>query len=161
MKQIQLQDGFFALVDDDDYPVVSRFTWCLRKGRNTWYAFTWLNFEERRTILFMHHLIMGRVPVKKAIDHIDRNGLNNQKINLRFCNHGQNSANRITSGSSKFLGVSIHKQGKSIRWRAFISSNKKSYYLGSFKSEVEAAIAYNEAATKLHGEYANLNIIPK
>ena len=95
------------------------------------------------------------------VDHIDHNGLNNQKENLRICNRSQNSANRIPSGKSKYLGVTPlirHYRNKVYYYFASeIRINKKSIYLGHFKNEIEAALAYDKAAKDLHGEYANLN----
>lgn len=71
----------------------------------------------------------------------------------------QNSKNRTGWGKSKYLGVSMRINKSSISWKAEINSDNKRKYLGVFKSEELAAIAYNEAAEKLHGEFANLNII--
>lgn len=97
----------------------------------------------------MHH---GYIP--KYIDHIDRNPLNNDIDNLRECSQSQNLCNK-SSGKSKYKGVFFDKQtGK---WRSKIKKNKISYCLGRHSNEKDAAMAYDKAAKKLHGEFAYLN----
>lgn len=106
-----------------------------------------------RIVFFWHY---GLFPV--VVDHIDRNTLNNNINNLRAATIAENSKNRISrpNSSSRYLGVALNK-GK--YWQADIYINGRSKYLGCFKTEAEAALCYNEAAKKHHGEFANLNII--
>ena len=110
----------------------------------------------------MHRIIMNTPPYMQ-VDHIDHNGLNNQKDNLRNCSHAENMCNRRSSGGSQYLGVSQHRvsaNGKVyLYFQAYIQADNKNMYIGSFSTEDEAAIAYNEAAHKYHGEFANLNIV--
>jgi hypothetical protein len=90
------------------------------------------------------------------VDHIDGDGLNNQRFNLRICTKEQNRCNRKPNGDKKYIGVCGLNNGKFI---AHIRHNKKLYHLGVFKTESDAAKAYNKAAIKYHREFANLNII--
>ncbi|NKX40969.1 HNH endonuclease [Rhodobacteraceae bacterium R_SAG2] len=94
-----------------------------------------------------------------CIDHIDRDPLNNKWENLRLCTRGQNQANRksYSNSSSKYLGVTKKPRKKFDRWTASITRNYQTFRLGYFKSEIEAAKAYDAAAIEMHGEFANTN----
>jgi len=152
MKLIQLSRGFCAQVDDNDFNWLNKITWHAIKDKYTYYAYTRINGKS----ISMHRLIM-KTPINMECDHVDHNGLNCQRHNLRNATHGQNGMNKRTWGISKYKGVSYN--GKYIK--AQICINKKQIYLGNFKTEELAAIAYNEAAKKYHGEFANLNIFEK
>lgn len=157
MKTIPLTQDKVALIDDQDYDFVNQFKWFARKARNGYYACTWIGPWREIKPLDMHNLVIGKPESGQVVDHIDRDGLNNQRSNLRICTRAQNCYNRTPSGKSKYLGVSPVKRNSGIAWRAFIAVNKQNKYLGIFKSEEDAAKAYNDAAIKLHGEYAYLN----
>lgn len=109
----------------------------------------------------MHRLIMKVTDSKILVDHINHEGLDNQKLNLRLASHSQNMANRKSkeNSTSKFLGVHLIK--KINKFEARIKINKISNLLGSFPNtedgEIAAAKTYDEAARKQHGEFANLN----
>jgi hypothetical protein len=159
MKEIKLTQGKVALVDDEDFEYLNQFKWHAKKGCNTFYA----KRSIKGSTLSMHSLIM-KPPHGFEIDHKDLNGLNNQKDNLRICTRSQNQANRKKAkGNSRYLGVCRLKgeiyNGKKYRDTIIATINKdnKLIYLGSFKTEEEAAIAYDIAAKKLHGEFAYLN----
>lgn len=94
------------------------------------------------------------------VDHKDHDLDNNDISNLRLCSRSQNQWNRIPGrGSSKYKGVCQRSNGN--MWQAFIGLNNKRIFLGSFEDEVEAAIAYNNAAIKYFGEYARINDVSK
>lgn len=159
MIEIPLSQGKIALIDDEDFKLVAKYTWCANFDRKNWYA---VNAKYR---LRMHRIIMKAKP-GQIIDHKDLNTLNNQKHNLRLCTHSQNNSNRKAkkNGSSKYLGVCVAYQKTEGRiykyYRAGIVHNHKKHFLGLFKDEVKAAEAYNAAAIRLHGkEYSNLNVI--
>jgi len=101
----------------------------------------------------MHNEIMGF----KGADHIDHDGLNNQKSNLRKANQGQNCANRKKSTTAKSFYKGVYWNEKNKKWKVSIMKNGKSRHLGYFALEIDAAIAYDKAATELFGEFANLN----
>ena len=102
-------------------------------------------------------IISSKPPERPFLDHRDRNPLNNRKSNLRFCTHAENMRNRgiPKNNTSGYKGVV--KNGKG--WAAQIGINKKTICIGFFKDKLPAAIAYNKAAIKYHGEYACLNTI--
>jgi hypothetical protein len=105
----------------------------------------------------MHREIMGVLDKPDIlIDHIKRNPLNNQRSNLRTCNHNENARNRTGRGKSKYLGVSFYPNIR-LRYKVTIWINKKSVHLGYFAMEEEAARAYDKAAKEHFGEFANLN----
>jgi hypothetical protein len=157
MKEIKLTRDQVALVDDEDYEYLNQFKWQAYKGERTYYAcrHTRKGDVERE---IMHRVIMN-TPKGMEVDHIDHNGLNNQKYNLRNCTRSQNQSNRISCvGTSKYLGVVISSKGLfKGRIEASLTANGVIIHLGVFKTEEDAARAYDEAAKRYHGEFANLN----
>ena len=152
-KRIKLSCGKFAIVDAADYKRLSTYRWCaLEKGRS-WYAKT---LNRNGTILSMHRFITN-APKGLFVDHINHNGLDNRRQNLRLCTHLENlrNARPRKGGSSKYKGVYWEKAKK--RFRAKIQHNRKSIHLGYFKNEIEAAKAYDKKAKELFGEFAYLN----
>ncbi len=152
-KTLELTYGKFAIVDAEDYEWLNRYKWhAVQEGRG-WYAKT---LRRDGMPLAMHRLIAG-APKGLFVDHIDHNGLNNQKTNLRLCTNQQNQQNRKPNrgGTSKYKGVYWHKQHK--KYRASICHNKKRLHLGYFKDEIDAAKAYDKKARELFGEFAYLN----
>ena len=150
-KEIELKSGEIILVDNEDYERLSEHKWYKLKGARctTTYAFN-------PAIGLMHRYIM-KPPDSMQIDHIDGDGLNNQKSNLRIANQTQQNANQKKSKNktSRYKGVHISK-GK---YRAQITVYGNVIRLGYYEDEREAAIVYNNAAKKYFGEYAKLNDI--
>ncbi len=157
MRQIKLTQGKVAIVDDADYEVLSKHKWYAQLIGKVWYAQRNIKKTNgQRTIQKMHRLVMNP-PAKIGIDHINGNGLDNCRCNLRICSQSENCQNQkaIRGGTSKFKGVHFHKQSN--KWMARIHVNYKSIYLGVFDAETKAAIAYNEAAAYFFGDFARLN----
>lgn len=160
MKQIPLLNGGHATVSDEDYPYLSRFVWKKRNtpGSKTWYARRWDGTQRKEVP--MHREVMGH-PEGLFVDHIDGDGLNNTRENLRACVHAENMRNQRhdrVNNSSGYKGVTWYEPSQ--LWRAQISLNGKRMSLGYFKTKEEAAICYNHSATKLFGEFAQMNVIP-
>lgn len=155
MKEIPLTQGRIALVDDEDFDLVSRYKWHVLKRKNgRCYAGT----QSLKTRLYMHRLILNLDDKNIQVDHKDNNGLNNQRHNMRECIKSQNMHNVGNKyGSSIYKGVYFNNKSK--KWRSQIKCNNIKINLGSFANEVEAAIAYNNKAVELHGDFARLNII--
>ena len=158
MEKIPLTQEKYALIDDEDYPIVSLFKWYAGKDSNTFYASTSITLNGKETKMRMHRLILNAKKGEET-DHRDANGLNNQKFNLRKCTRSQNSMNvkKRQGKSSQYKGVSWHKRNRV--WVAYIRLNWKLFYLGCFKNEKEAANAYNSKAKELFGNFARLNLI--
>ena len=159
MKLITLTQGKFAQVDDTDFEALNQFKWhaCkLKPNSESWYARR-IHRDNKMKSTYMHRQIMGCVEGdRKIIDHKDRNGLNCQRENMRFATYAENRNNRNDrTNPSGYIGVTI----RGGRFRARLTVNKKIVSLGSFVNVIDAAIAYNEAALKYHGELARLNII--
>lgn len=161
MKQIPLTRGEVALVDDEDFPSLCKYRW---------HAMT-IGYAGRGrlgsdgpgpSVIYMHRAILN-APEGVEVDHIDHDGFNNTRSNLRLASKQQNrfhvgKKTRMGSATSKFKGV-WQRSGKNLtpKWDAMISLNRKRQYLGRFVNEEDAARAYDAAARKLHGEFANLN----
>ena len=153
MKEILLSKSKVAIVDDEDYPVLSRIKWHLTYGEK--YVGHRIMCSGKQHVILMHQLIMGLH--FKEIDHINGNGLDNQKLNLRHCTRAQNIMNqhKRKGTRSRFKGVYSHTT--SPKWRAILTLNGKQIYLGYHDTEEEAARAYDIAAREHFGEFARTN----
>jgi hypothetical protein len=157
--EIRLTQDKIALIDDEDYPLVSPYKWHAKRDVSTgrFYAYTKVfnNETRKHTRLIMHRVIMG-AKRGELVDHIDRDGLNNRRSNLRIANNFLNQQNRgPEAGTSKYKCVSFI--AKTQKWRVRFKWMGKDHYLGQFDDEKEAARAYNAAILPLAGEYAVLN----
>jgi len=147
MKELPLTQSKFALVDDDDYPYLISFKWYAVRNGNAFYAMASVHSENgKRTTITMHRLII-KSPNGMVIDHIDGNGLNNQKSNLRIVTNRENFQNRHgkKEKTSKYPGVYKTKSKTSKKWAAQIQIDGKIKYLGTFEIETDAAQAYKNA----------------
>lgn len=150
MRKIILSRGKVALVDDSDYDRVNQFKWSANRNQSgNWYA-----ISRNR---YLHHFILS---LHTQIDHANGDGLDNQRHNLRPATNSQNRANsKKQAGSSRYRGVRLNVNVRSIRWRAGIHLAGRSISLGTYPSEEEAGLAYNRAALIYFGEFARLNPI--
>lgn len=155
MKTILLTNSdLVAFVDDLDYEWLSLYRWHLFKGRKQNYAARSYFNDGKWSHRKMHQDILRTKGRRLVADHINGDGLDNRRENLRLASPSQNARNQRAKG--KFLkGVSYHKG----RYVARICCEGKSIALGSFDSEVEAASAYNKAATSLFKEFALINFM--
>ena len=161
MKEIPLTKGKVALVDDDDYPHLLKFKWHANRSArcHTWYAETTIRYRQWEVLrTSIHRLVLG-ARRGEEVDHIDGNGLNNQKSNLRFATRAQQSQNRRAHAKTKSGYKGVCPESGCSTWRAYIIVRGKEVRLGNFPTKEQAAEAYNAAATKFFGEFAYLNVI--
>lgn len=135
--EVNLQNGGVAIVDDQDWPLVSQYSW--RLHRRLGYAMTSQWRDGKAQTIYMHRLI-NATPPGWITDHIDRDGLNNRRENLRTVNHSQNALNckLHSSNSSGFRGVQKTRR----RWRATLIYNGVREHLGVFDTPHQASEAY-------------------
>ncbi len=145
---------YTALIDEEYAEIVLQYRWHPKQSLNTQYATTQTHGRHVR----LHRLIMGE-PIGIFVDHINGDGLDCRRINLRLANHSQNHMNRQADSRNKSGFKGVNKSPKANRWYAFITKpgERKSSYIGCFKSAEEAAHAYDEAARIFHGKFACVN----
>jgi hypothetical protein len=154
MKTIPLSQGKEALIDDADYAQVSAHKWFYH---STGYAVRMSRADGKSVMRRMHRDILD-APKGFDVDHIDGNGLNNQRANLRVCTHQQNTSNqrkRRPRRTGTMRGAFWFPTKN--KWRAAIGYKMKYVHIGYYNTEIEAAKAYDEAARRYFGEYAVTN----
>lgn len=167
-KVILLHNGLEAIVDDEDYERLSKYKWtalAYDQDMPKYRAVRHTGNKKTRRAVYMHREIMN-IPgglSGQHVDHINHDGLDNRKQNLRIATKAQNRQNATKGGdfngkpcTSKLKGVSIAGRG-SKKWSARICSNKEKMIIGYYDTQEEAARAYDEAALKYFGEFASLN----
>lgn len=155
-KQIPLTQGKYALVDDDVYEWASKYKWHAWRHRSTLYALRATGKSPHQKIMRMHREIMN-APSGVMVDHINGDGLDNRRENLRLATNAENLRNRgrTANNTSGYKGVCwFDDRGK---WSARIKVTNKTIYLGYFDTAEAAAIAYDRAAREHHGEFAKTN----
>jgi hypothetical protein len=164
MKTIPLSDGFEALVDDDDYDMLTSYEWCCRLGhQSTSNRYVLMRCKDT---IYMHRFLLGIKGNRQVIvDHINRNTLDNRRRNLRIVTPSQNAQNRKKHThykgkptSSKYKGVRKIKNPKGKQpWNAVITHKGKRRNLGNFYTEEDAAKKYDLAAIEMFGDFASTN----
>ena len=139
MKYIKLTKNKRAFIDNEDFEAVSKFKWCLMTTKRIKYAQRAITSSGKKIILLMHRIIMNPSQ-NMQIDHINGNGLDNRRSNLRICTRSENQRNRHTSRKTptSLFGVTAQIYKNKIRYQAQVNINGKKVYLGMFPSELEA-----------------------
>jgi hypothetical protein len=172
MRLIPITKGYSVKIDNEDFEKVNQYKWYPVFSGNNIYAATSLYLgggtkNKKTKGLLMHRLIMD-TSTGLQVDHIDRNGLNNQKTNLRNCTHAQNMANRgknKNNVASKYKGISYikycsWKDKTYLRrkpWVAHMTIKGKFIPLGCYSTPEEAAKAYDKKSIELFGDFAWTN----
>lgn len=154
MQKIPLTQGKFALVDERDFAELSKYKWSAEKRGKIFYASRYLKKINGEKTRIRMHTEIKKSPHGKEIDHIDRNGLNNQRSNLRICTRAENERNKLERSDNKsgFKGVCWSKQYK--KWRSRIQCNGKEFHLGYFKDKIKACETYIKYCKIYHGKFA-------
>ena len=158
MKTISLTQGKIALVDDADYTYLNQYKWYAANANCTYYAVRMSrDLRPKRQPIYMHRVILN-APDSLDIDHLNGDGLDNRRSNIRLCTRSQNIRHkRIRSDSkSRFKGVNLRK-GKKNPYVAYIQLNGKKAHLSCHQTAEAAARVYDEAALKYHGDFALTN----
>lgn len=153
--EIPLSRGLVAIVDADDYEELSQFKWHAHAHGYTNYARRNVTRDDgSRSTEMMHQRIQPDAP---AVDHINGNGLDNRRANLRTATQAENNRNRriARNNTSGFIGVSWYRRYR--KWVASVRVGGISKTLGYFDDPIDAAKARDLAALELHGEFAALN----
>jgi len=149
-----------VIIDDEDYDLIKGYTWTLIKDHGKYYASTSFYVNEKLRAVRMHRLLLNMVHSKDQVDHIDNNGLNNRRSNIRTATIAENSRNvgPTKRSSTGFKGVFIYEKGRFLKkYVVRIKFNGKNILGGYFEDVIEAAKKYNELAMKYHGDFAFLN----
>lgn len=153
--RIPLTQGKYALIDEEDYPLVGQHRWHTRRCNHLWYAQRNVAAGPgKQKKISMHQEILGLGP-GVLCDHKNGNGLDNRRSNLRPANYTQNAQNKSGRARSGFKGVYFFKRPK--KWMAQITSGQNRLFLGYFHTAEEAAHAYDRKARELFGPYARVN----
>lgn len=151
MKKIPITKGLYTLIDDDMYDLVGSLKWYAQKMPHTYYAVRNSSMKDDPTgdrhNIYLHWVIAGEPFNGFEVDHIDGDGLNNQRYNLRITTIRKNQHNRNEHRNGKLVGCSLHKP--SGRWIARIRINGPQKVLGRFDTELEAHEAYMKALEDL------------
>lgn len=156
MIKIKLSQGMEALIDDEDFSIVKKYEWhvCRVRKSEKFYAHSHILINGKQTKQTMHRLIMGNADL--VIDHINGNGLDNRRKNLRFCKNGQNLCNRGPQKSNKLGIKNIWFDSDRERFCVDVSFDGKRVFRGRYKTLDQAIVKRDEALLKFHGEFANL-----
>lgn len=160
-RRIKLTKGYYAKVDPDDFERLNQHKWQAAEKDGACYAIRTIFKNKKRTLLHMHREVIN-APPGTIVDHINRDGKDNRKANLRLANKNQNvwnSKRGKNTGKSKYKGV--HWDNRVKKWRTRLVVNRRDVFSKYFDDEIQAAKAYDEVAKKYRGEFAMLNFPDK
>lgn len=152
------------MVDDDDFEMLSKFRWmAFFQGKNKYVVANLPLVHRKQRQIRMHRLLMG-FPKNKVIDHIDMDGFNNQKLNLRICNQSQNLMNRgkpsaWVNNPMRSIYKCVYWENTRKKWSVQLRIEGKMKRFGFFSCERKAGLTANEMIKKYHGDFSNLNTI--
>jgi hypothetical protein len=155
VKEIPLNKGYVALVDDSDYEELSKRRWFVHGPSDNNYAVTTTGTGGKH--VYMHRLLLPCDDPGLQPDHINGNRLDNRRSNLRLATRSQNNINRGPGRNSTTGIKGVHFCRARKRWRAAIKCNRKFHHIGYFSDPMLAAMAYDKAAREMFGEFAWTN----
>lgn len=153
----KMYSGLYTLIHEEDYNFISKYTLYVRyvRRQDNFYALTCI---KSKTVP-LHRIIIQEDIENKEVDHINMDGLDNRRCNLRIVTRQQNSFNqrKRVNTTSKFRGVYKRYDTKSNPYRVCITKNNITCNFGQYKTELEAALVYDREVVKLFGQFATLN----
>lgn len=151
MKNLLLSNGYYAVVDDEDYDWLKQWTW--HAATNKYAARCRRKKEPARNYQTLMHRLITKCPKNRQVDHINGNRLDNRRKNLRIIKIEENGFNRgiNKNNTSGYRGVYWNTICK--KWGAQIMLNRKNHYLGLFTNPIDASQAYESTARKLFGKF--------
>lgn len=163
MTRIQLNsrssEKLFTLVDDEDAKFAASFKWSASRTRNNVYAACKQKVDGKPTSIYLHRLLLGITDPNVEVDHVNRDGLDNRRANLRPCTLLENRGNSAghVSRKARFKGVFFEDFVKGRPWRARVAHGGKVVFEQNFYTDVDAAIAYDAVAKRYYRHFAYLN----
>lgn len=148
---IKNKSGFWVKIDHDDLEKIYNIKWHIDQTTENYFRV--VASVNGRPLLMHRHILCAKPG--EIIDHINGDTFDNRKINLRFCTSSENSMNQKVKPGKKYKGIYFDKSRK--LWAAQITAAGKTKTIGRYLTDKQAAIAYNEIAKKLHGDFAKLN----
>jgi hypothetical protein len=155
--RIPLTQGRFALIDEDDLSLVEGFKWLAAKSGRTDYAVRFIKREDKVVRIAMHRVIMDASPGIE-VDHVNGDGFDNRRVNLRLATHQENSRNRHKTKGCRSQYKGVRWANSENKWRAIIKIDGHYKHLGYFREEVDAARRYDAVAREVFGDFAKLNL---
>lgn len=149
--------GLFALVDEADAELVNQYRWHPLVRESTTYAQAYAQDGGSPRSILMHRLILGLTESSHEADHINHDGLDNRRGNLRTATRQQNSFNRRANRGSLSRYKGVWRDSRWTKWTAQAKIGGKKYFLGRFDREEDAAKAYDRFVREVYGEHAYLN----
>jgi len=156
-RKIYVGEGRYAIVDQKDFCLLNNLEWTVKEDFDSIYAVRFFRREGSSSKLLSMHRFICNPPAGLVIDHINCNGLDNRRDNLRLATHSQNNCNRPKRRNTTSRFVGVHFAKKMNKWAAQIKYTGGKKWLGYFDNETDAAKAFDAAAIKYHGEFARLN----
>lgn len=151
-----LTQGTRCIVDTDEWKNLKDFSWYAGGHKHRRYVTSQKTVAGKRTVYYMHRMITG-CPDGLMVDHINHDTLDNRKQNLRVCTNQENQFNKKAKVTAKTNYKGVYFFRRTSRWYAQICLNGKNKHLGYYKTELEAAVAYNNAANRHYGAFSYLN----
>jgi hypothetical protein len=155
-QQIKLTRNKLAIVDPEDFEKLNSLKWYAGQARDRFYA---CRTDVNQKRIYLHRFLLNIQDPKIFVDHINGNTLDNRKSNLRLCNNSENLYNRKQNKRNKSGYKGVHLNKNTNLWQAKITVDRKTVYIGEYKSVELAAQAYNTAAKKYFKEFARPNKI--
>jgi hypothetical protein len=152
MKIIELTQGKTAICDDEDYDRLIKHGWVYQPGR---FGEEYARACIKQKGILMHRFILNP-PKYMEIDHVNGNGLDNRKCNIRICTHAENMRNRKNQSNNTSGHKGVHWDKQKNKWLVYAGKNNKRYYGGTYENIVDACSAQDKLSIKLYGEFARI-----